>query len=124
VAEAMSEAADSWYDNGPITDEQIDAIRSALTRTNTNGAAFGRWTLVKLLAKVDQLRAELAQLTPEYGVRTTYVSGTMSEQPVSDNAEDAHALIAEAEAKGRADVVSRELLVRGVEEWRKVAERA
>ena len=31
-------------------------------------------------------------------------------------------LLAEFDAKGRADVVSRELLVRGVEEWRKVAE--
>jgi len=76
-----------------------------------------------LKVREQQLRAAQPQLTDEYGVRTTYVSGTMSEQPVSDNAEDANALIAEAEVRGRADVVSRELLVRGVEEWRKAAGR-
>jgi len=115
VAEAMSE-------------ERLAEIRRRVTGPclccGYDKHDFDQPYALELLEELDRLHAAQPQLTDEYGVRTTYVSGTMSEQPVSDNAEDANALIAEAEAKGRADVLSRELLVRGVEEWRKVGDGA
>jgi hypothetical protein len=76
---------------------------------------LGRYRLT-----VGMLRAVLAereQLRPEFGIRTTRISTEISEEPVSDNLDDALALIAAAEAKGRPGVLSREPVQREVSEW-------
>ena len=68
------------------------------------------------------LRAAQPQLTDEYGLRIRHVSTLTEERAIADTLDGALEVLAEFDAKGRADVVSRELIVRGVEEWRKVAE--
>ena len=62
------------------------------------------------------------QLTDEYGLRIRHVSTLTEERAIADTLGGALEVLAAFDAKGREGVVSRELLVRGVEEWRKVAE--
>jgi len=70
------------------------------------------------------LRATQPQLTDEYGLRIRHVSTLTEERAIADTLDGALEVLAAFDAKGRADVVSRELLVRGVEEWRKVVDGA
>jgi hypothetical protein len=70
-----------------------------------------------------ELRAAQPQLTDEYGLRIRHISTLTEERAIADTLDGALEVLAAFDAKGRADVVSRELLVRGVEEWRKVAGR-
>ena len=77
---------------------------------------------LELLEELDRLRANQPQLTDEYGLRIRHISTLTEERAIADTLAGALEALAGFDAKGRADVVSRELLVRGVEEWRKVAE--
>jgi hypothetical protein len=149
VTEARSEeGASSWYDDAPITDEQIESVRRDLgLPVAERGAAFAPFVVRKLLAEIDRLRAawekreayvellersnataaqyigDMArQLTDEYGLRIRHISTLTEERAIADTLDGALEVLAAFDAKGRADVVSRELLVGGVEEWRKAAE--
>lgn len=69
-----------------------------------------------------QLRADRPPLHDEYGIRTTYISTLIREEPVSDNLPDTLDLIAAADASpsGRTDVLSREPIRRPVGDWSNV----
>ena len=69
------------------------------------------------------LRAAQPQLTDEYGLRIRHISTLTEERAIADTLDGAMEVLVVFDAKGREGVVSRELLVRGVEEWRKVADR-
>lgn len=58
--EGAPEPADSWYDDAPITDEQIEAVRRDLdTPVAQRGAAFAPFVVRKLLAEIDRLNTVL-----------------------------------------------------------------
>jgi len=76
----------------------------------------------ELSTEIDRLRANQPQLTDEYGLRIRYVSTLTEERAIADTLDGALEVLAAFDAQGRESVVSRELLVRGVEEWRKAAE--
>lgn len=58
--EGAPESADSWYDDAPITDEQIEAVRRDLdTPVAQRGAAFAPFVVRKLLAEIDRLNTVL-----------------------------------------------------------------
>ena len=78
----------------------------------------------ELSTEIDHLRAARPQLTDEYGLRIHHISTLTEERAIADTLDDALEVLAAFDAKGREDVVSRELLVRGVEEWRKVGDGA
>lgn len=60
----VPEPADSWCDDAPITDEQIEAVRRDLdTPVAQRGAAFAPFVVRKLLAEVDRLREQLQSAT-------------------------------------------------------------
>ena len=77
---------------------------------------------LELLEELDRLSAAQPQLTDEYGLRIRHISTLTEERAIADTLDGALEVLAAFDAKGRADVVSRELLAAGVEEWRKVAE--
>jgi len=58
AGEGMSkERTPSWYDDAPITDEQLDSVRRDLTLpVAERGAAFAPFVVRKLLAEVERLR--------------------------------------------------------------------
>ena len=58
AGEGMSEErTPSWYDDAPITDEQLDSVRRDLTLpVAERGAAFAPFVVRKLLAEVERLR--------------------------------------------------------------------
>jgi hypothetical protein len=170
VAEAMSEErASSWYDDAPITDEQIESVRRDLgLPVAERGAAFAPFVVRKMLAEIDRLRAnaeadwrgltaalngwneeagiawkssaehrqradEAEQnlrrlratqppLADEYGLRITYISTLTEERAIADTLDGALEVLAAFNAKGREGVMSRGLVVRGIEKWRKVEE--
>jgi hypothetical protein len=115
---------------------EIDRLNTALdaNRVVRNAAESSsriyKGVVDRLKAQRTELRAENAGLrehlntigprSDEYGIRTVYVSTLISEEPVADNLSDALRLMAAAEAKGRADVVSREVIRREVGQWRGV----
>jgi len=76
----------------------------------------------ELRDEIDRLRAAQPQLTDEYGLRIHHVSTLTEERAIADTLAGALEVLEAFDAKGREGVVSRELLVRGVEEWRKAAE--
>jgi len=132
VAEAMSENpsrarlplgdyAASWYDDTPITDEQLLGLSASVEDGEL--PSYSRFVVRKLLVEIDRLRADGPQLTDEYGLRIRHISTLTEERAIADTLDGAREALAAFDAKGREGVVSRELLVRGVEEWRKAAGR-
>jgi hypothetical protein len=61
MSEGMSEERmSSWYDDAPITDEQIETVRRDLTTPPAErGAAFAPFVVRKLLGEIDRLNTVL-----------------------------------------------------------------
>jgi hypothetical protein len=61
MSEGMSEErTSSWYDDAPITDQQIETVRHDLTTPPAErGAAFAPFVVRKLLGEIDRLNAVL-----------------------------------------------------------------
>ena len=130
MAEAMSEERqylaseiDNWWSDAPITDRQLDTVRGDLdNELKPEGWRFHPQVVRKLLAEIDRLRADRPPLTDEYGLRIRHISTLTEERAIADTLGGALEVLEAFDAQGRESVVSRELLVRGVEEWRKAAE--
>ena len=78
----------------------------------------------ELSNEIDRLRADRPQLTDEYGLRIRHISTLTEERAIADTLDGALEVLAEFDAKGRADVVSRTLRVRKVGEWQDFEEAA
>lgn len=83
-----------------------------------------RIVLAAALTLHDQRAEQRGQLRPEYGIRATYTSTLSSEGPVAETLGDALKRLDEFDAMHGHRVVSRELVVRPVGDWRKVDEHA
>jgi Asp-tRNA(Asn)/Glu-tRNA(Gln) amidotransferase B subunit len=73
-----------------------------------------------LTRQAEQRSAEAEKLRTEYGARVTYADTLTAEGPIADTLDEALEALADFDAKGHANVVSRELVQRPVGDWREV----
>jgi hypothetical protein len=103
----------------PEAEEQIRYIASMDAPGPFSEKALG--ALRVALAEVDRLRAQQPKpLRTEYGARVTYTDTLTAEGPIADTLDEALEALAGFDAKGHANVVSRELVQREVTGWRGV----
>lgn len=74
----------------------------------------------RLARRAETAERALADLTPEFGIRATYLSGRIAEYTVADNLAAALVELDRFDAKRGPDVVSRQLMQRTVGEWKAV----
>lgn len=55
--EGEEREASSWYDDAPITDEQLDVIRRDLAGSMPHAAQYSRTAMRKVMAEVERLRS-------------------------------------------------------------------
>jgi hypothetical protein len=93
----------AWFDaSGPLEmdEEDLDQVKA-------------------VLEAYCNIRANQPQLRPEYGLRTTFIGGSVCEEALGTNPEYVRERIAQIEAEGRADVLEREPLQRKVSGWKR-----
>jgi hypothetical protein len=104
-----------------LSDKGLEEIRRRVTGTcsccGENVHEFDVPDVLELLDDVDRLRAAAAKLRTEYGARVTYADTLTAEGPIADTLDEALEALAAFDAKGHANVVSRELVQRPVGEW-------
>jgi hypothetical protein len=106
-----------------MSDERLAELEAYHHEYGINGATDGDSVISELLTEVRRSRTAQPPLSDEYGLRIRHISTLTEERAIADTLDGALEVLAAFDAKGREGVVSRELLVRGVEEWRKVAGR-
>lgn len=103
---------DSWIDDAPITDRQLDVLRADLD--NRRVAQFNKDVVRKLVHSVELARAA-EPLRDEYGIRATYTSTREVEAAIGPGRDEAEARAAQLAT--RDNVVSAVPLQRKVGEW-------
>jgi hypothetical protein len=100
--------------------KRLDGHLAAIGKAQAESVAARRQLDEMHKQEVAQLRARLAELRTEYGARVTYADTLTAEGPIADTLDEAQKALAGFDAKGHANVVSRELVEREVTEWRGV----
>jgi hypothetical protein len=102
----------------PMSDARIEHISGCLSAPCDVNLT---WAFAhELLDDVKRARAELAELHTEYGARVTYTDTLTAEGPIADTLDEALEALADFDAKGHANVVSRKLVQRPVGDWREL----
>lgn len=110
--------------NRRALDDECDGVKAALIDASRERDQLARVAEQRgaLAAKFSDRLDAIGPRSDEYGIRTVYAGTLISEEPVADNLSDALRLVRAAEAKGRSDVVSREVIRREVGQWREIGE--